>query len=354
MLSNTASLQQNDQSRVDWLDYAKGIGIILVVYGHVISGLSNAGVLRTISVAAKQALDLSVLSIYTFHMPLFFFIAGILFKDSRLKTDRQRLTFAGKKIVGLLYPYLLWSVIFGMVMVTFAGDTNTKLQWTDLPYQIVFDPKSHLWFLYALCLINLLVLGLKRFLPIAILIGLFFASQYGASLAPGIFNNVMSLTLYFLIGNALSKDLLQPKLTSQTCGLLGLTGLCLFTIATLIVPLNQALSPLMANVFCTLGISTIVLCSYSLSQAHQLCWLKTLGKNSFYIYILHMLTWVFVRVILLKVFKTDQFLIHFVLGMIAGLVPPIALGQLAQRYASWLFSADEIIKALKRPKSLPL
>ncbi len=361
MLSETSSLQRDDQSRVDqsrvdWLDYAKGIGIILVVYGHVISGLSNAGVLRTISVASKQALDLSVLSIYTFHMPLFFFIAGILFKDSKLKTDRQRLTFASKKIIGLMYPYLIWSVIFGIVMITFVGDTNTKLQWTDLPYQIVFDPKSHLWFLYALCLINLLMLGLKKFLPMSMIIGLFFAAQYGTAWVSGIFNCVASLALYFVIGNAVAKDVLQPKwaLKSRDYGWLGLIGFCLLTVATLIVPLDRALSPMIANIFCILGILTIGLWSYGLSQAHQFRWIKTLGENSFYIYILHMLTWVFVRVILLKVFKTDQFSIHFVLAMIAGLVPPIALGHLARRYAAWLFSADGIIKAFNRPKSLPL
>lgn len=345
-----------DRTRIDWLDYAKGFGIILVVYGHVISGLSNAGVLQTISVASKQALDLSVLSIYMFHMPLFFFISGILFKDSQLKDDRQRLTFARKKIVTLIYPYLLWSVIFGIVMMTLVGDANTRLKWTDLPYQIIFDPRLHLWFLYALCLINLVVLGLKRFLPISIIVGLFFASQFVASWVPGIFNNIMSLSLYFVIGNALAKDILQPKspLKSRDYGLLGLLSLCFLTAVTLIVPLDQSLSPVIANVFCTLGILTIVLWSYSLSQAQQLRWIKTLGKSSFYIYILHMLTWVVGRIILLKVFKTDQFAIHFVLAMFAGLVPPIALGHLAQRYAPWLFSADGIIKVLKRSKSLPL
>jgi fucose 4-O-acetylase-like acetyltransferase len=29
--------------RAPWVDYAKGIGIILVVYGHVSRGLFNAG-----------------------------------------------------------------------------------------------------------------------------------------------------------------------------------------------------------------------------------------------------------------------------------------------------------------------
>lgn len=48
------------EKRIDYIDIAKGIGIILVVIGHCINGHSIAG--RYIS---------------SFHMPLFFFISVI-------------------------------------------------------------------------------------------------------------------------------------------------------------------------------------------------------------------------------------------------------------------------------------
>ncbi len=44
-------------NRVKWLDMVKGFGIILVVYGHNFPFLEKY--------------------IYTFHMPLFFLLAGI-------------------------------------------------------------------------------------------------------------------------------------------------------------------------------------------------------------------------------------------------------------------------------------
>ena len=51
-----------DKKRMDYIDIAKGIGIILVILGH-----------RNISTDIKQF-------IYTFYMPLFFMLSGYLFK----------------------------------------------------------------------------------------------------------------------------------------------------------------------------------------------------------------------------------------------------------------------------------
>lgn len=361
MSTHPYALQRDDRSRIDWLDYAKGIGIILVVYGHVISGLSNAGVLQTISIEAKQALDLSVQAVYLFHMPLFFFLSGLLFKDQHLTTDRQRWMFAGKKIIGLMYPYLIWSIIFSVVMIAFSDKTNlVKVSWSDIPYQIVFDPKSHMWFLYAICLINLIVLGLKKFLPIWLILSLSMALQFGAANTSGILSAVMSSMFFFVLGHGLSKTVLQPKwaLKPYHYVLLSLVGVGVYSIGVTVLLPNfapsQGLPTAISIAFALLGILMTSLLSYGIVQVKPLNWLKVLGENSLYIYILHMLTWVAVRVLLLKVFKTDQFSIHFVLAMLAGLLPPIVLGQLALRYAPWIFSANGIIKALKRPKSLPL
>ncbi len=49
--------------RVEWIDVAKGVGIILVVIGHS---------------SMKSIAD----EIYYFHMPLFFMLAGTVFKPA--------------------------------------------------------------------------------------------------------------------------------------------------------------------------------------------------------------------------------------------------------------------------------
>jgi fucose 4-O-acetylase-like acetyltransferase len=78
------------QSRLSWVDIARGIGIITVLYGHAISGDSFRHIL------------------YAFHMPLFFFLSGIVFnpqKNSRFSP------FLIKNIRTILIPYLIFSLV---------------------------------------------------------------------------------------------------------------------------------------------------------------------------------------------------------------------------------------------------
>lgn len=75
------------QEKVAWIDSVKGIGIVLVVFGHIFSG------------KVTQA-------IYLFHMPLFFFMGGYLLNVS---TDRKY--FLYKKSIQLLIPYLVYLTV---------------------------------------------------------------------------------------------------------------------------------------------------------------------------------------------------------------------------------------------------
>lgn len=76
----------------NYVSIAKAIGIILMVVGH--SGCPQA-IIRFI---------------YIFHMPLFFVLSGLFFKEI---TEKNKLmTFYKKKIYGLYLPYLKWSLLF--------------------------------------------------------------------------------------------------------------------------------------------------------------------------------------------------------------------------------------------------
>lgn len=68
------------------IDVLKGIGIILVVLGHLIGGFG---------------FDM----IFLFHMPLFFFISGFLFKKQPLKK------YLSKKTIALIVPYFTFLTI---------------------------------------------------------------------------------------------------------------------------------------------------------------------------------------------------------------------------------------------------
>lgn len=76
--------------RINWIDISKAIGMICVVIGHTITG-----VLKT--------------SVYWFHMPLFFFISGYLYRP-----DNDYYTFLRKKSLFFLVPYISFLIIFSI------------------------------------------------------------------------------------------------------------------------------------------------------------------------------------------------------------------------------------------------
>lgn len=76
-------------NRLDYLDVAKGIGIILVVFAHV-----------------NYTKELLVL-IYSFHMPLFFLISGMLFKRDRYPDFAS---FFKRRLKTLFLPYAIYAL----------------------------------------------------------------------------------------------------------------------------------------------------------------------------------------------------------------------------------------------------
>ena len=89
------------QSRIEWIDSAKGIGILCVVFAHICANGYIADF------------------IYLFHMPLFFFIGGYLYKP----TDDYKGYFV-KKVKHLLIPYFVFLVIlqFGEMLTPSYND----------------------------------------------------------------------------------------------------------------------------------------------------------------------------------------------------------------------------------------
>ena len=89
----------NTGKRILWIDYAKSICIYLVLLGH--------------AHASQPVTDF----IYTFHMPLFFFLSGCLFSFEKHPNFKE---FAIKRFKGLMVPYL-WINFITYLFWLFAG-----------------------------------------------------------------------------------------------------------------------------------------------------------------------------------------------------------------------------------------
>ena len=91
--------------RIFYLDLIKCVGILLVIYGHV--ELFGFGIKKSI------ATDI----IYTFNMPLFFFVSGFLAFKSH-QTFSFYLSSTWKKISMLLIPSFIFSLFWALVRKT--------------------------------------------------------------------------------------------------------------------------------------------------------------------------------------------------------------------------------------------
>jgi uncharacterized membrane protein YcfT len=135
--------------RLQWVDTAKGLGIVLVVFMHATLGVEKALDLQTM-------FHSWVLFAQPFRMPDFFVISGLFLHRT---TSWPLARFVDRKILHFVYFYLLWYVI--QAGLKFAWQST---QLWDLPYVLLYgllEPFGTLWFIYvlALCMAAVSVAG---------------------------------------------------------------------------------------------------------------------------------------------------------------------------------------------------
>ena len=128
--------------RLQWVDMAKGLSILLVVmmYSAFSTGedTGGTGVLHWIIGFATP-----------FRMPEFFMISG-LFLSLVIARDWKR--YADRRVVHYLYFYALWALIHIVFKVALlAGDPATALNYLGWA---VIEPYGVLWFIYMLAVVS--------------------------------------------------------------------------------------------------------------------------------------------------------------------------------------------------------
>lgn len=130
---------------------ARGLAIILVVYGHVIQRTMMANGADFFSNPAFK-------TVYTFHMPLFVFISGYLMFFSLSRRNEAEVFKSRCK--SLLVPFVSWGIlgiISGYIVNVWDGKgLGINLPW-DLADQLLIHPA--VWFLFTLFVLSCLLLA---------------------------------------------------------------------------------------------------------------------------------------------------------------------------------------------------
>lgn len=174
--------------RLKHIDTAKGLGIILVVWGH-------------------SLIEFGYYIIYMFHMPLFFYLSGIFHRQGGY------VELLSKKFRGLIVPLVIFMVI--LFPVSYMVDDQCAVNLAPPHLRGVFGP---LWFLISLFFLSAIYHPMLKFRPavrLVVCIGLSFLLGF----LPAIFNlqnymycfTTFSALAFYAMGNIIGDKFVKMK-----------------------------------------------------------------------------------------------------------------------------------------------
>ena len=324
-----------NKQREGWIDVARGIAIVLIVLGHVIHIVE-----RELSVVLP-GFDVLDRVLYSFHVPVFFFLAGMfLFSSS---SDLGVCGLIWKRAKRLLYPYLLWSVLQTTLEVASASGGRERLAGELL--QILYFPQAHFWFLYVLFFCGAIgialrgVLGTKR-ATVWVLLGLSLIWYALHPILPGGPIKDLGVYLpYFALGawgrmmndeSTAAKAMEGRRGTmNERCSWLSAYALLGLFLCSILLAVSKDLETnvLLRLPIGLLGVGAVLMSSYVICASRRLRGLAYIGRRSMAIYLIHVLA-IHALFICLPDFA---YLPSMCLAMVAGVGLPLIFAEVCGR-----------------------
>lgn len=309
--SETAAIAPSALERTQWVDVARGLGIILVVWGHALRAHFD---LTKVTWAAVQDRW-----IYSFHMPLFFVLAGLFLWRSIGKGRSQYLK---SRWFGIIWPYLLWSFVCGFIEFGLSRYVTSPIGFHEL-LMIPFAPIEQFWFLYVLLLCQLICLAVfpsKLWLWVLTLAGLILL-QFVAS--PWIGFRALIYLPFVAFGVTFATQFKRLAHAGSMAQITSLVGASLCLSAVLLSDAGGSFPE--ASLLATGIFGSVAVMALSMLIANQgslLLALNSLGRASFAIFVLHTLFSAGTRIALKFVGIAPDNAISFGGSFLAGLLAP--------------------------------
>lgn len=141
--------KQMVRDRVNYIDYTKALGMLTVMWGHI-------------------ALGFSATFVYTFHMPLFFFLSGMVFEKEKYPEFKL---FVKRRVQTLLIPYVIYSFATWIVWAAYSYFLHVPVESYWMPLLQTFIAQGSggflvhnvpLWFVTCLFVIEMVYYFLSR------------------------------------------------------------------------------------------------------------------------------------------------------------------------------------------------
>lgn len=290
--------------RIAWIDVAKGIGIWLVVAGHLLP--TAAGDAAT---TAQTTMAASLL--WSFHIPLFFFLSGLTARPAGPEGCEPELA---RSVRGIAAPYLFFSLLSIALWWAHPDRPDAARDPFQALAEMVYGVSGEagalaynvpLWFFTCLFSVRLLFLALSlRLASPAMLLAASLAlaaaahAALAAALPPLAWNaDIAPVALvFFAAGHWLAGRNILERPIAPSAGLLGglagLVALGLIVAANGRVDMNLRIfgNPWLFYAGAAVGTALVALLAKALAGQR---WLAAIGRASIVIFPMHALLWHF-------------------------------------------------------------
>jgi uncharacterized membrane protein YcfT len=319
--------------RVDWVDYAKGICIVMVVMMHSVLGVESAagqtGFMHAVVMFAKP-----------FRMPDFFLISGLFLA---VVIDRDWRTYLDRKVVHFAYFYVLWVTIqFGFKAPAFAAESS----WSHVGFEYLesfIEPFGTLWFIYLLPIFFVVIKLTRNFPPI--LVWVLAAALEAAHVMTGwtVIDEFCARFVYITSGYLLAEYVFALSDRARAHPLLALAGLALWAFVNGgLVMLGTSELPIVSLMLGLAGACAIITIGTLLARMHWLNFLRFCGEHSIVIYLAFFLPMASTRTLLLRTGVIPDIGVISLIVTIVGVIGALLIWRAALAvHANFLFERPD-------------
>jgi len=325
-------------SRIDWVDFSKGICIILVVLLNATYGVEQAtGTITVFNAFNEWARP--------FRMPDFFFIAG-LFLMRRI--DRPWRSYFDTKVVHFAYFYVIWMTIwYAARLPQYIGEMG--LESALLLYLMSFiEPLGSLWFIYMLAVFFVAAKLMKSQPVWLVFAGAALLHTLQIDSGWRVIDEFASRFVYFYAGFVFAPlaFAIAQHLSAQKGSSL-ITGLTIWAVVNgWLVTGQWAQLPGISIVLGFIGTGAVITAGVLLSKTRLGEPVRYLGSNTLVVFLSYFLFSVAARIILMKTGIVNDPSMIVVLTTLAGIIGPII--------ALWIVKRTPLMFLYQRPDAFKI
>jgi fucose 4-O-acetylase-like acetyltransferase len=348
-----------------WIDYARGISIILVCYRHCFEGLKEAG----LGIGDFHLLKILNICFYSFRMPLFFIISGLFLSGSLAKKGLG--DYVKSRFNVVFYPLIIWGSVQITLQLLLKNYVNAKPSAFDYINLIIWprNPSNNqqFWYLNALFFVGAIYAFFKIKLHFKLIhqvvLSVFFYTLAAYLNYNGIsfyiFPDIFHFYIYFCLGDAIAGYVLNTANREEIVSMRWmLPSFIVFIIVQTIftsVNLNHGNDdyinlkmPVVFLLISVCGCLFMIQLTQLLEKTGKFKWLRVVGYHSLYIYLMHIMAIAAIRILMVHVLHIEYIPVIIFVAIVFGIIAPILFYNFMVRLGAWwLFSLKKPVAEIK-------